>query len=84
MICRKNCPKGTKCKPIANVVADDNKSFVCVGFHGEEKPDFPSDIFRHCFFNQETDTTHDYDEYDMLSVVNVFSEALLINKLTEK
>lgn len=37
MICREKCPRGTKCNPISNVVADDDSSFVCIGYHNEKK-----------------------------------------------
>lgn len=81
MICNPKCPRNTKCDPISNVVADDNSSFVCIGYHNEVKEKFPKDIFRHCFKNAETDTMYDYDEYDIKSVLSVFSEALLVNEL---
>ena len=85
MLCNKKCPRHTPCQPISNVVATDSSSFVCVGLHGEEKPNFPEDRFRHCFKSAGgTDTMHDYDSYDMKSVVSVFSEALLFEELENK
>jgi len=81
MICKAKCPRGTKCRPLSNVVADNQSSFVCVGLHGEKKK-ITQDKFRHCFKSAAgTDSMFDYDEYDMLSVVSVFSEALLIDNL---
>ena len=82
MICKENCPRGTECKPISNVVADDNSSFVCVGYHNQIKNDYPQDRFRHCFKSADTDSMFDYDVYDLKSVISVMSEALLIDELT--
>jgi len=81
MLCKDKCPRGTKCKPISNVVADDDGSFVCVGYHGDKGKTYPADIFRHCFKNINTDSMYDYDEYDLKSVISVMSEALLIDEL---
>lgn len=82
MLCRTECPKGTKCRPLANVVADDESSFVCVGFHNEEKEKYQQDRFRHCFKSAaNTDSCFDYDEYDMKSVISVMADALLIDEI---
>ena len=81
MLCKEKCPKGTECKPISNVVADDGSSFVCIGYHNEEKKDYPQDKFRHCFKSEDSDSTFDYDEYDLKSVISVMSEALLIEEM---
>ena len=83
MICREKCPRQTNCKPISNVVSDDDSSFVCVGFHNETKKAYPQDKFRHCFKSQVTDSMFDYDEYDLKSVISVMSEALLIDELND-
>ena len=81
MICREKCPRGTKCMPISNVVADDDSSFVCIGYHNEKK-DYPQDKFRHCFKSAaNTDSMFDYDDYDLKSVISVMTEALLIDEL---
>lgn len=83
MICRKNCPRGASCRPISNVVSDNDKTFVCIGFHNEKDKEHPQDRFRHCFKSAaNTDTMHDYDVYDLKSVVAVMSEALLIDELS--
>jgi hypothetical protein len=78
MLCNKKCPRGTKCKPISNIVS--KTSFVCVGKHNEEK-EIKEDIFRHCFKSIFTDSMFDYDEYDLKSVIATMSEALLLNAL---
>lgn len=84
MLCKESCPRGTNCKPLSNVVSDDNSSFVCMGTHGESKGNYPKDIFRHCFKSAaNTDTMYDYDEYDIKSVISVMSESLLIKELTD-
>lgn len=83
MLCRDKCPRGTKCKPISNVVADDDSSFVCIGYHSKNKKDYPQDKFRHCFKSAaNTDSMFDYDEYDIKSVISVMSEALLADELS--
>lgn len=83
MLCRDKCPRGKTCKPVSNIVSDDESSFVCVGLHGEEKKEYPQDKFRHCFKSAAgTDSMYDYDCYDMKSVVSVMAEALLIDELT--
>ena len=82
MICREKCPRGTKCNPISNVVADDDSSFVCVGYHNEKKENYPQDRFRHCFKSDAgTDSIFDYEDYDLKRVISVMSEALLIDEL---
>lgn len=93
MICSTLCPKGTKCTPLANVVETDEHgqtkpggSLVCVGTHGEQKPEgLEGDIYRHCFRSAAgVDQVSDNNEYDLLSVVSVFSDALLThNHLTQ-
>lgn len=83
MLCRHKCPRGTTCQPISNVVADDESSFVCIGFHNEKKKHYSQDRFRHCFKSgADTDSIFDYDEYDIKSVISVMSEALLIDELS--
>ena len=85
MLCRDKCPRGTKCKPISNVVADDDSSFVCIGYHSKNKKDYPQDKFRHCFKSAaNTDSMFDYDEYDIKSVISVMSEALLTDELSSR
>lgn len=82
MLCKETCPRGKSCKPISNIVSDDGTSFVCIGYHGEIKSDYPQDKFRHCFKSDaNTDSIFDYDEYDLKSVISVMSEALLIEAL---
>lgn len=84
MLCRNICPRGTDCKPISNVVADDDSSFVCMGYHNTKNKEYPQDRFRHCFMSAAgTDSMFDYDEYDMKSVISVMSEALLIDELED-
>jgi len=82
MLCKDKCPRGTKCKPISNVVNEKGDDFVCIGYHATKKKKYPQDRFRHCFKSAGgTDTMFDYDEYDLKSVVSVMSEALLIDEL---
>ena len=79
MLCNEICPRVIDCKPLSNIVYES--SFVCVGLHnGDIKDEFSQDIYRHCFKSEDSDSMHDYDEYDLMSVINVMSEALLINK----
>ncbi len=76
MLSNKKCLRGTKCKPISNISSDSN-DFVCIGFHGIDK----HDKFRHCFKTETTDSIYDYDNYDLISVISVMSEAILIDHL---
>jgi hypothetical protein len=78
MICSENCPRGSKCEPISNIVSPE--SFVCIGYHNEEK-EYPQDKFRHCFKNTMTNSMYDYDEYDLKSVMAVMAEALLVEEM---
>jgi hypothetical protein len=80
MICDENCPKGTQCKPIANIIPDEGDTFVCLGWHGEEKPEiYKKDVFRHCFKSETTESEYDYSFEDMASVVSCFADAMLLN-----
>ena len=72
----------TNCEPIANIIPEDESTFVCIGLHDEKKDN--NDIYRHCFKSETTDTMFDYDTYDLISVINIFSEAILQNELTTK
>jgi hypothetical protein len=82
MLCREICPRGLDCEPISNVVSDNDKTFICVGYHNEKDKEIPQDRFRHCFKSSaNTDSMFDYDTYDLLSVVSVMSDALLIDNL---
>ncbi len=81
MLCRKECPKGTTCKPVSNVVDDTGTTFVCIGYHDELKKEHTQDKFRHCFRSLETDSVFDYDLYDLKSVIAVMSEALLVEEV---
>lgn len=83
MLCSDQCPRGTSCHPLSNVVADDGSSFVCVGLHGEEKPVAPEDRFRHCFRSETTDSVFDYDLYDLKSCISVMADALLLDELSD-
>lgn len=84
MLCKEKCPRGLDCFPVSNVVSENNESFVCVGYHNENKKDYPQDRFRHCFKSvADTDSLFDYDEYDMKSVISVMSEALLIDLINK-
>ena len=84
MLCRDECPRGLRCKPISNLVTESGDDFVCVGYHNEVKERFPQDRFRHCFKSKGgTDTMFDYDEYDLKSTIAVMSEALLIGDLEQ-
>lgn len=72
----------TTCEPIANIIPEDESTFACIGLHGEKK-EGNNDIYRHCFKSETTDTVFDYDTYDLISVINIFSEAILYNELTK-
>jgi len=85
MLCKTNCPRNIDCTPLSNLVSDNGKTFVCVGFHNEKNKEHPQDRFRHCFKSAaDTDSMFDYDEYDLKSVISVMSEALLIDELSDE
>jgi len=63
------------CKPLSLIVASD-KSFICCGLNKERNID--SDIFRHCFKNDFTDSMYDYDKKDCLSIIAVLAESMNI------
>lgn len=80
------CPRNlNNCKPLSFLQSDCKTSCVCLGVHNEKKIGHESgDIYRHCFYNQETDTMFDYDEYDLLSILSVITNGMLINNLKNK
>ena len=80
MLSTKSCLRLSQCEPIANIASEN--TFVCIGMHREIK-EGNTDEYRHCFKSETTDTIHDYDIYDIISVINVFSEALLIDHLNK-
>lgn len=67
--------KLTDCEPLSLMVAIDN-SFICCGLN--KKRNFDSDIFRHCFKNEVTDSMYDYDKKDCLSIIAVLAESMNI------
>ena len=77
----KICPRGITCMPLYNLISDCKTSCVCLGKHSEIKLGKESnDVYRHCFYNEKTDTMLDYDEYDLISMISVISNGLLIDK----
>ena len=60
------------------MVTEDKKDFVCVGLSKKKSRKLKQDKFRHCFVNELTDSRYDYDEYDIMSVISVMSEAILV------
>ncbi len=82
MLCRLNCPLGKKdCKPLSNVVSDNNESVVCIGSSDKASRSLEQDKFRHCFSNATTQSMYDYDAYDLKSVIAVMSQSLLLEEL---
>jgi len=81
----KTCPRNLKCKPLNCLLSDDQKSCVCLGKHDEEKTGKEiNDVYRHCFYNETTDSMFDYDEYDLTSIMSVISTGLLMDKYLNK
>lgn len=82
MLCQAICPRGIDCNPVSNIIADNGESFVCAGYHEDEKKDYPQDKFRHCFKSAAgTDSMFDHDEYDLKSIIAVLSETILYEEL---
>lgn len=79
------CPRGIDCMPLNNLVSDCKISCICIGKHYEIKEGKESnDIYRHCFYNEKTDSMFDYDEYDLISIISVISNGLLTDKFLNK
>lgn len=79
------CPKGLSCMPLYNLLSDCKKSCICIGLHYEEKTGTEKeDEYRHCFYNETTDTMFDYSEYDLLSIISVINNGLLTHKYLNK
>jgi len=63
------------CNPLSLILAID-KSFICCGLNKERN--IESDIFRHCFKNDSTDSMYDYNKKDLLSIIAVLAESMNI------
>ena len=84
MMWSEKCPKKNKlCEPWANIVSDDESSFICCGESHLLTRSVPQDNFRLCFHNDDTDTCYDHDEIDLLDLLAVISDALALAKKTE-
>ena len=84
VICNSECPRGSDCKPLSNVISDCGKSFVCMGLHGSRNA-IAEDIYRHCFVSEiGTDSMYDYSKYDIISVMSVMAESLLMMELIQQ
>lgn len=83
----KRCPRGcTNCLPLAQVVADDESTFVCAGERQGDPSTWsvPQDIFTLCWKSQDgVDVLQWMDRYDMHSQLYVLSGALLMDDLKE-
>lgn len=77
MLCSEICPRNLeRCEPLANIVADDESSFICCGRSELASRKLPEDRFRLCFYNGDTDTIYDHDEIDLADLIAVISDAL--------
>lgn len=71
------CPRDRKdCEPLAQVISDENKSFVCCGAVAEPHRTIPQDRFRLCWKNDHVDEMGDYDDADIKDTVSVLAQAL--------
>ena len=79
------CPRGlTDCQPLAQVLADDESTFVCCGERQGDPTtwEVPQDIFTLCWKSQDgVDTLQWMDHYDLHSHLYVISRALLMYDL---
>lgn len=75
------CPRGRgDCQPLAQVVSDDETTFVCAGKNDGTTRTWPADRFRHCVKSsgQGPDSMQDCDERDMADQASVLVQALSI------
>lgn len=74
------CPRGgshrVHCTPLANIVSDDETSFICCGANDEQTRGHPGDLYRLCFVNCDTDEMTDNDEFDLLDLSTVITGAM--------
>ena len=55
------------------VIFNTNNSPIWKALNYELKEGKESnDIYRHCFYNEKTDSMFDYDEYDLISIISVW------------
>lgn len=78
------CPRGRDdCEAIAQIIAEDHVSFICVGKNNGENRTFKADQYRECFKNAEIDRMEDIDRRDLQHAAAVFSMALAATEPTE-
>jgi len=73
--------RGINCQPLTLII-DSSDGFLCCGLNSERTE--PTDIYTHCFKNQNTDTQYDYNEQDFLSMISIFSMAINIKLNMDK
>jgi hypothetical protein len=75
------CPRGRDdCTPLANLMADDQGSFICVGYNQPEHREVTGDRFTHCWKNDVTDERGHWDRRDLIDTISVMSQALSIDE----
>ncbi len=70
----------TDCRPLSQVISDDDSTFVCVGLLNEPNE---NDEYRHCFKSDKTDTVFDCNETDMLDTIETMSCAMSMKRRLE-
>ena len=81
---KKTCLRGRKdCEPLANVISDDETTFVCCGFSDPKSRTVQSDCYRLCFKSLYADDISDNDEYDLLDLISVISTAIATKRRLE-
>lgn len=71
------CPRGREdCAVIANIIADEMGSFICVGYNHKEDREAAQDRFTHCWKNDVTDERGHWDRRDLIDTIAVMSRAL--------
>lgn len=82
MLYSEMCPNKERYVPISNIVSDDGTTFVCICLH-EERDDDDPDKYRHCFKSVTTFSCYDYDDKDLISLLNVITSTLFYNEYTK-
>lgn len=64
------------CTPLANLSAEADVSFICVGYNRPESRAVPGDRFTLCWKNSLVDERGHWDRRDLLDTMSVIAQAL--------
>lgn len=76
-----DCPRERDdCVPLSNQMADDGRSFLCIGYNRPQDRHVPGDRFTHCWKNSAVDERGHWDRRDLLDTVMVMTHALSLDE----